>query len=557
MRVLARVDQAAAAGETTTIGPFAVFGAAPSGSPAVSEVSEGQGLMVDGQCSSTGVEDLERLSVASAESIHEEGSGCAGPDGDFGYAELEQNFGNLHQEGDLTADTSSSTGGSDDTDTTIVPARPTSQLEVSLIPRGFDIAPFHDILPICGMPQVNQTATMLIQHYAKSMVHLMQPIVHESSPFEKIYLPLAIAGSANLNGIGRVDQSTSPSASVCHSILSTAASNLRSLGSGVPGLQALAWQHKQKALTTLRIALITRTSTYRELMVAILSLVSADLLNGGVDDHYIHLEAARQLQASRHFPTIVSRETRQLDSICKMLRLFAQTTLHNPEPEQWPGSNITFRESDVSTLSPSIEYLYGITLPTAGTIMKTYRLTQMLAHYQQASAKYPDELSQACEDLGDELASWSASPETFSAIGTQNAQMLSIAQAQAAAFAAAARIYYFRSVQFCRREDLHEEQDEVLVAMNEAEDLKATLGGAVSMPAPITWPAFVASCEAVGEARAKWDAWWCRIQRYQMKSYQQQSRAVHQVWARLDEQRDPCVDWREVLVALNIRILPV
>lgn len=292
-------------------------------------------------------------------------------------------------------------------------------------------------------------------------------------------------------------------------------------------------------------------------MVAILSLVSADLLNGGVDDHWIHLEAARQLQASRHFASVVSHETRQLDSICKMLRLFAQTTLCSPEPEPWPGSNMTFREADFDSLSPSIEYIYGIARPTAGALLKTYRMTQILAHYRQAHLDLPDALLQACEDLGDELASCSVSSETFSAIGSQSQQMLAVARAQATAFDAAAKIYYSRSVQSCRREDLTEEQLTTIAALNEAEDIKAALGGTVSLPAPITWPAFLASCEAVGGVRDRWIEWWQRIQSYQMRNYAKQFGVVQSVWDMVDEEQHLDMDWREVLVALRVRILPV
>ena len=398
---------------------------------------------------------------------------------------------------------------------------------------------------------------MLMHHYAKSMVHLMQPVFHKASPFERIYLPLAIVGSANISDVGVSLPSMSPSTAVCHSLLSAAANNMRSLGSGMPGLRKLAWQHKQRALMALRNALESRSSKYRELMVAILSLVSADLLDGGVDDHWIHLEAGRQLQASRHFTTVISHETRQLDSMCKMLRLFAQTTLCDPEPDAWPGNHITFKEIDLSTLSPSIEYLYGITSFTAGCIMKTYRLTQMLAYCNHESLAYQDELLQACEDLGDELASWSVSYLTFSAIGSENQHMLSIAQEQEKAFHAATQIYYCRSVQFCPREDLAIEQRAAITAMNEAEDQKMTLGGSVSRPAPITWPAFIASCEAVGEARHEWIAWWQRIQAYQMRNYAQQLRAVGEIWSALDEHPEKTMDWRPALAALNIRILPV
>ncbi|KAI7475429.1 hypothetical protein KC351_g10091 [Hortaea werneckii] len=405
-----------------------------------------------------------------------------------------------------------------------------------------------------GMLLQSCASRMLIHHYANNMVHLMQPIIHGSSPFSKIYLPLAIAGSVHISKPSPLDDEMSPTAAVCHSLLSAAANNMQGLGSELPELGALACQHKQGALTALRSALGGRKSSYRELMVAILSLVSVDLLSGGIGDHWIHLEAARQLQASRHFGDMISHETRQLDSICKMLRLFASTALHNPEKDAWPGNKLTFRNADATTLSSSVEYLYGITRDTASVIMQIYRLAQMLRYYTETSLSHPEALLQACEDLSDELACPSNS---FSTMEPENERMLAIARAQEEAFHAATRIYYSRSIQGCLREDLNAEQRTVLNAMNRAEDLKTELSNAIARPAPITWPAFIASCEAVGGFRQLWSVWWERVKVYHMLSYTEQFNAITRIWSAVSEDDSSTLDWRRALKTLNIRILPV
>ncbi|KAI7370830.1 hypothetical protein KC354_g970 [Hortaea werneckii] len=237
-----------------------------------------------------------------------------------------------------------------------------------------------------------------------------------------------------------------------------------------------------------------------------------------------------------------------------MLRLFASTALHNPEKDAWPGNKLTFRDADAVTLSPSVEYLYGITRDTASAIMKTYRLTQMLKYYTEASLDHPEALLQACEDLSDELA---CPLNPFSTMELENEQMLPIARAQEEAFHAATRIYYSRSIQSCPREDLNSEQRTVLDAMNRAENLKEELSNAIARPAPITWPAFIASCEAAGDFRQLWSAWWERVRIYHMLSYAEQSRAITRVWSAIDEDGSTAFDWRRALKALNIRILPV
>lgn len=261
-----------------------------------------------------------------------------------------------------------------------------------------------------------------------------------------------------------------------------------------------------------------------------------------------------QLQASRHFANIVSAETRQLNTICTMLHLFAQTARSAPEAKPWGGSFEFNKGVGVDSLSPSVEYIYGISRATASALLKIYKLSQYLTYYKDAS--YPEALMQECENLGDELCSWSIDSEEFSALGPERTPMSEIARAQAKAFHHAALIYYYRSVQHCNGADLHIEQQAVLAAMDEAEALKRVAPGHVATPAPITWPAFIASCEAVGEDRDHWRDWWARIQRYGMSNYAKQQDVVLSVWAALDPPSE-MTNWRNVLSESGIRILPV
>lgn len=238
-----------------------------------------------------------------------------------------------------------------------------------------------------------------------------------------------------------------------------------------------------------------------------------------------------------------------------MLHLFAQTALPQPEPKPWPGVDHVPTGADFDYSEPSIEFIYGITTSIAGAILKIYRLTQYLAFYEDQV--YPQSLMQACETLGDELCSWTIYSEPFSAIDPNQGHMLKIARAQARAFHSAAMIYYYRSIQKCARECLRLEQRNAITAMNEAEDLKDSFcKDTSSFPAPITWPAFIASCEAIDEDRQDWDKWWSRVQRYQMGNYSRQQSIVHGVWAQLDNS-EVSMDWREALSAMNLRIIPV
>jgi hypothetical protein len=100
------------------------------------------------------------------------------------------------------------------------------------------------------------------------------------------------------------------------------------------------------------------------------------------------------------------------------------------------------------------------------------------------------------------------------------------------------------------------EQENILLAMNEAEDLKLCLIKDSSVPAPLTWPAFIASCEAIGEYRQRWNEWWVRVEKYRLKSFSKQHSIVQQVWKKLDRS-ESLTDWRDALVEMNFRIIPV
>ena len=120
-------------------------------------------------------------------------------------------------------------------------------------------------------------AAILMNHYTNKMVHLMQPVLHQGNPFKNIYLPLAIKGSSSSTVANDSDHTYSASVAVFHSLLSAAAINLQGPELREDGLQQLAFHHKQHALVALRNALATRSSNYKDLMTAILSLVSIDV----------------------------------------------------------------------------------------------------------------------------------------------------------------------------------------------------------------------------------------------------------------------------------------
>jgi arginine metabolism regulation protein II len=277
-------------------------------------------------------------------------------------------------------------------------------------------------------------------------------------------------------------------------------------------------------------------------------------MDGGINDHWIHLEAARSLQESMSRFRLLSRQTRQLNTICKMLRLFAQTVQAIPRFESSPVEYTGLDNLGLDDLEACIEFTYGITHFLANAIFKIFHLSQCLAHCHENA--YPEALLDACEALGDELLSWKIESESFSTIDATDERMLGVAKAQATAFYNATLIYYFRSIQRCERKELRAEQRATLEAMNLAEDLKSNSPQHHHWPAPITWPAFIASCEAEDGDRLGWSRWWARVQDYRMNNYLKQRGIVERIWQRIDDS-DISIDWREILAEMDIMVIAV
>lgn len=77
--------------------------------------------------------------------------------------------------------------------------------------------------------------------------------------------------------------------------------------------------------------------------------------------------------------------------------------------------------------------------------------------------------------------------------------------------------------------------------------------------APMTWPAFVASCEAEPEDRMVWERWWERVLRYGIANLERQWKVVRGVWEGIDKDGggNQRIDWIEIFLKEGFRVLPI
>lgn len=282
----------------------------------------------------------------------------------------------------------------------------------------------------------------------------------------------------------------------------------------------------------------------------------------GEAEFSVHLQGTKQLRQSRKRWRLVSKATRQLNQISAFLCLLARTTSFQKPAVPWTDSCIEEMDDDFGLESrpgSCYEYMYGITPGLAACIQETCRLGEYLSLYDVGSEDIPDTLLLACEALGNRLLSWTFESEDVYSTVTPDEVTRDIFESHAKAWQTAALIFYSRRIQHCCTKDVSRQAACVAEHMHAVEDAKARLGSKhTGQMAPITWPAFIASCESTD--RETWREWWQRVQHYGIANIQMQWGIVQHVWQRCDENHLlglEDVSWVDVVREMNVSILPI
>lgn len=199
-----------------------------------------------------------------------------------------------------------------------------------------------------------------------------------------------------------------------------------------------------------------------------------------------------------------------------------------------------------------MEHIYGITPALGNQLEKTCQIAEYLAFYQDCNI--PSDLLEACEALKLELSQWTIESEPFRSIGGEQTTMLEIARCQARAFHSAVLIFYFRTIEKHNSIDLGEEVQTVWENLTAAEDLKDQVMGGEKRAAPMSWPAFIAACEA--SDRQPWVEWWVRIQGYRLGNFTRQWKIIQELWGIMDADEN-VTTWREALKQSGKLVLPI
>lgn len=272
-------------------------------------------------------------------------------------------------------------------------------------------------------------------------------------------------------------------------------------------------------------------------------------MTGEDSDFPIHLDGCRRLQKPQTVPGVNDTNS-QVNSICHFLTLLARTTSCTPPRRPWQ-EDPTYEEPYFHNDERSLEYIYGITPALGNLLQRTCHLAEYIGAYQDTNI--PPGLREACRALKTDLLSWELNAEEFHMVGSEDT-MIQIARCQAHAFHSAVLIFFHRTIGRSGTFNLEAEVTSVLRNLTEAEDLKDRYMGGEKRTAPMSWPAFIAACEA--RVREPWVEWWDRVQGYRVGNFKRQWTVVRELWGIMDEDMTVC-SWRDALRQSGMLVLPI
>ncbi|KAL2701581.1 hypothetical protein AAEP93_005879 [Penicillium crustosum] len=402
----------------------------------------------------------------------------------------------------------------------------------------------------------------LMLHYLDHIADLLQPILHTQNPYRSLYAAAAIEG-AQVSMSNQIATRAKLHSAIYHAILSSAAFHLWNRDKLQTRCYNIGAKHRHYAIQSVQAAVDSSTpgADYKFWLMAILSLCTLGVISGD-GDFKVHLDAATKLRNSRKKWSLISSSTRQLNEISAFLALMARTVSFEATLSPWPGIEADISHTEDMTIQSSscYEYMYGITSAIAAMIQETCRLGEFVAQFERQKQPIPDDLLQACETLGDTLLSWSLENERISSIVTSDDLMMTLFNHQAKAWHYAALIYYYRRIQHYKPMDVREEVQDIIEHLDAAEHVKSrSKSRRVRIMAPITWPMFIASCDAIGAQRDSCKSWWHRVDHYGITNISRQWDIVQRIWEKVDANRNELgpLCWMEIFDSVGINVLPI
>lgn len=277
-----------------------------------------------------------------------------------------------------------------------------------------------------------------------------------------------------------------------------------------------------------------------------------------MSEFWMHLEAANQI-ATRLREHAESRpNSERLVNIASFLKIIADSTSTDLDPLPWSDHFDAFaREESFLGDGNGLEFTYGITTRLANLIRCTTILSRCISYYAVMDGTLPATLISQCERLFRLISSWSISSESLSSISGNDPTTLLLAKKHIMAFAQSIQIYYHTKVLPCAASQMSSYVQTVATHLNEIEVVKRTTGYDKVLTASVSWPGFIASCEAEPQHRDVWYDWWTTMLEYRIGNISHLWSVVREAWRLRDRGINETPAWFPVLRRSKKRILAV
>lgn len=453
-------------------------------------------------------------------------------------------------------------------------------------------------------------ARYLLDHYIKNVTRIMSVVVHPKNPWKTIYLPRAVSAVGDLVGLGHTASARN---ALLHALLAVSAFHLQSKfpeeSEGRKHYLGLGLQLKAEAYTWLSECLMKDlvSQKYKDVITAVLSMVSIDVIWGSMTDCKVHLSACRSIVNMRcKLRPKVSDKAAVLHRIAGFLSLMQNSTSLSPTDitgmdsskefsDQWldvrlEDLGVSEQEQPDSTQLPSLSYmneesefqeywlqykqsedtglsedfykkelisthsLYGIPDSLMLLFNRTIKLTKLVLYYRYNCEALPKDITKQCSDLEGALVTWQNRYDV-NKNGDFKGDLREAVKHHTLSFHEALIIYYYRLVRDLNPAILQTHIATVLDHLEQIQVLNRSNNSAICVP--LVLPGFIAACEILPQRtdlRDRFLTWMDHLTADGLGTYYTTRRVVEEVWRRRDEELDR-PNWWHVIADWKVNIM--
>lgn len=255
-----------------------------------------------------------------------------------------------------------------------------------------------------------------------------------------------------------------------------------------------------------------------------------------MSEFWIHLDAAEDLGLRLLDQVQLGSTAEHLINVSSFLRILSDSTDINLPLAPWPSSTrlhlYPSNESFFLGGGHSLEYTYGITPRLADYLYRASLLARNAAYYHEFPRSPPPVgFYTACQQLLQDIITWHISQELLPSFSNTDNITTLLASKHILAFAEGIRIYYHARVNPCDKTTMKSLVQSVASHLTSIEAIKRRTGYNATPTATITWPGFVASCQAGPEDRDIWVTWWHQMLAYRIGNIRVLWSVIQEAWA--------------------------